>query len=352
MIVPRYDKTRKRMVYDIRLENEFGKMQFFPFGHTSKTLAKEYQEKLRNQIREWRAFPERKLREATFSEFVRKEYLPKHARGLSRERDYKSICDKLCREKWADQSIKSIVRHDVEPYLTRRYNEVSVYMANREFTILKGIFTKAEQWQYRLPGYNPCRGVKMRKETPRMRILSKNESDGLLEVCRPKKGTGLTEAKAEELRDMIEIALETGPRKEELLNLKVEDINLETGMVRYEGKGGKIRFVPLNSRVREILEGRVRGRKKGYIFGTGKTPPKDFKRAFKSACERAKIDKVRIHDLRRTFGSRCAMAGVPPKTLQKWMGHESIETTMKYYVQIPEDFERDAIEKLVAFRKK
>jgi integrase len=45
------------------------------------------------------------------------------------------------------------------------------------------------------------------------------------------------------------------------------------------------------------------------------------------------------------------MAGVPPKALQKWMGHESIETTMKYYVQIPEEFEKEAIERANNSRK-
>ena len=40
------------------------------------------------------------------------------------------------------------------------------------------------------------------------------------------------------------------------------------------------------------------------------------------------------------------MQGDTPKTLQKWMGHKSIETTMKYYVVSPEDFEQDVIKRL------
>ncbi len=42
----------------------------------------------------------------------------------------------------------------------------------------------------------------------------------------------------------------------------------------------------------------------------------------------------------------CVLMNVPPKTLQKWMGHKSIETTMKYYVVSPEDFEQEAIKRL------
>ena len=42
----------------------------------------------------------------------------------------------------------------------------------------------------------------------------------------------------------------------------------------------------------------------------------------------------------------CVLMNIPPKTLQKWMGHKSIETTMKYYVVSPEDFEHEAIKRL------
>ncbi len=170
----------------------------------------------------------------------------------------------------------------------------------------------------------------------------------------PKKATGLTETEAIDLQDKIEITLNCGPRKKELLNIRVADINFETGMLRLLGKGGKTRFVPVNKRAREIFERRVKARtgKAGYIFGKGMKPPRDFKRAYKSACKRAGIEDARIHDLRRTFGTRCAMAAVPPKTLQKWMGHSNIETTMKYYVQIPEEFEKEAIERLTDLGKK
>lgn len=134
----------------------------------------------------------------------------------------------------------------------------------------------------------------------------------------PKKVRGLSEKETIELKDQIEVTLQTGPRKEELLQLRCCDINLESGTVRYLGKGGKTRFVPMNERAREILERRVKARKgnmESYIFGDGKAAPKDFKKAFGSACKRAGLEDCRPHDLRRTFGTRCAMARVPPKTL-------------------------------------
>ncbi|MDA8083090.1 MAG: site-specific integrase [Nitrospiraceae bacterium] len=348
------DKRTKKPVWDVRIRNEHGKLQFFPVGDTRKTFVKECEEKLKAQVREWKMFPEHKIKSATFREFVIKEYLPKHASGKRSERDYISICKKLNREMWADKQLQAITRHDVEPYLTRRYTERSDATANREFTILKGIFTKAEDWGFIPRGTNPCKGVKLVKEEPRLRILSTEESIRLLDKCKPIHDTPFWRWRALEIRDQIEIVLETGPRKEELLQLKCDDINFETRMVRYHGKGGKKRSVPMNKRAREILERRVEarnGNRKSFLFGDGGVAPQDFKRAFKTVCNSAGIEDLRIHDLRRTFGSRCAMAGVPPKTLQKWMGHEDIKTTLKYYVHIPEDFEKEAIEKLSDFRK-
>ncbi|MGZ6560243.1 MAG: tyrosine-type recombinase/integrase [Solirubrobacteraceae bacterium] len=46
--------------------------------------------------------------------------------------------------------------------------------------------------------------------------------------------------------------------------------------------------------------------------------------------KRAGVREVRFHDLRHTFGTRCAAAGVPLRTLQAWMGHADIKTTMVY----------------------
>ena len=73
---------------------------------------------------------------------------------------------------------------------------------------------------------------------------------------------------------------------------------------------------------------------------------KAIKRSYGSDLKRAGLEDVRFHDLRRTFGTICVFKNVPSKTLQKWMGHKSIETTMKYYVVSPEDFEQDAIKRL------
>ena len=63
----------------------------------------------------------------------------------------------------------------------------------------------------------------------------------------------------------------------------------------------------------------------GYPLERGQVS-KRFKRTLK----RAGVREVRFHDLRHTFGTRCAAAVVPLRTLQAWMGHADIKTTMVY----------------------
>ena len=56
----------------------------------------------------------------------------------------------------------------------------------------------------------------------------------------------------------------------------------------------------------------------------------EVSRRFKAALKRAGVREVRFHDLRHTFGTRMAAAGVPMRTLQEWMGHADIKTTLIY----------------------
>jgi integrase len=51
---------------------------------------------------------------------------------------------------------------------------------------------------------------------------------------------------------------------------------------------------------------------------------------FKAALSRAGVPEVRFHDLRHTFGTRMAAAGVPMRTRYEWMGYRDFKTTLIY----------------------
>jgi integrase len=68
-------------------------------------------------------------------------------------------------------------------------------------------------------------------------------------------------------------------------------------------------------------------------------------RRYKRSLKAAKLDDGRFHDLRHTYGTEMAAAGVPMRTLQEWMGHASIETTERYADFAPNRHEADLVAK-------
>jgi integrase len=67
-------------------------------------------------------------------------------------------------------------------------------------------------------------------------------------------------------------------------------------------------------------------------------------RRFSAALKTAGLDDSRrFHDLRHTFGTQCAAAGVAMRTLQEWMGHKHISTTQRYADYAPSNREADMI---------
>jgi len=65
----------------------------------------------------------------------------------------------------------------------------------------------------------------------------------------------------------------------------------------------------------------------------------------RDALHAAGVRRITFHELRHTFGTRMAAAGVPMRMLQEWMGHRDIKTTMIYADYAPSDHERELIQR-------
>jgi len=141
----------------------------------------------------------------------------------------------------------------------------------------------------------------------------------------------------------------TGLRQGELLGLRWRDVDWGAQKVRVVRPyvRGKFRppksrlssrAVPMADRVGRELEllfqGSAYQAEDDLVFGhphTGHPLERgQVSKRFKRTLKRAGVREVRFHDLRHTFGTRCAAAGVPLRTLQAWMGHADIKTTMVY----------------------
>ena len=76
--------------------------------------------------------------------------------------------------------------------------------------------------------------------------------------------------------------------------------------------------------------------------------PTTLLKRFKAALVAAEVREGRFHDLRHTFGTRMAAAGVPMRTLQEWLGHRDFATTLIYADYQPSAREADLVDS--AFR--
>jgi integrase len=71
-------------------------------------------------------------------------------------------------------------------------------------------------------------------------------------------------------------------------------------------------------------------------------------RRYKEALKAAGLRPIRFNDLRHTFGTQMAAAGVPLRTLQEWMGHRDFKTTLIYADYAPSEHEAEMVERALA----
>jgi integrase len=148
-------------------------------------------------------------------------------------------------------------------------------------------------------------------------------------------------------------ARSTGLRRAELFSLQWEHVDFNTNVLTLtipRTKAGRVRCVPMNSLVRELLRSLPSRLKGEWVLpsATGETSldSQNFmNRVFTPALKRAGLRDFRWHDLRHTFASRLVMKGVDIRTVQELLGHADIRMTLRYSHLSPAHL-LDAVEKL------
>jgi integrase len=269
------------------------------------------------------------------------------------------------------RSLERVEPADIEAFMAAKRREglatksvlnyVSVLHSIFEFGIRRGWATR-----------NPCKMIeKPERPTPNgdIRFLD----DALLAT---EEGDRL----APTLRAIYLTAAMTGLRQGELLGLRWRDVDWIAGRIRVRrnwvrGQFGEpksrrsSRSVPLADRVAGELDRHFKSSSfaadDDLVFphpalGSPLDRSKLLKR-FKAAIKRAGVGQfrevtqpngkvelrpsTRFHDLRHTFGTRMAAAGVPMRTLQEWMGHRDIATTLIYADYSPSEHEAEWVER-------
>jgi integrase len=143
------------------------------------------------------------------------------------------------------------------------------------------------------------------------------------------------------LQDILVFALSTGMRRGEILGLEWRAVALNRQvLVVMKSKNGEKRTVPLNSCLVGLLSRQAAiCAKNSFVFTTScetRIDARNLTRAFYSALEKAEITNFCFHDLRHTFATRLAQAGVDLYKVQRLLGHKSPTMTQRYAHHSPE----------------
>ena len=239
--------------------------------------------------------------------------------------------------------LDTILLIDVEKFI-RKIQSTAPKGYKVYYRTLKAAFNRAKLWGY--ISVNEFEKIKL----PRIQKIKEDylSSDDVKLI--------VDKAESTLIKNVIVFAYNTGMRLSEIVFLEWSSVNLNkkiitVGSERFVTKSKKIRHIPMNDTVYQLLLSIKPTDKQNrkYVFGktasmhyTSDFFSKKFKKAFKETG--IKTDYC-FHSLRHGFASRLAQLGVPIITISKLLGHSSISTTM-IYSQVNLDDLRQGIEKL------
>ena len=158
-----------------------------------------------------------------------------------------------------------------------------------------------------------------------------------------------------------EFFLMTGMRDQEVMYTYWSDVNLAASTVRvshkpdrnWTPKAYKEREIPIPTKlVKSLKAWKTKSEKTcSLVFATAGCNPKlNFLDDLKAVAERAKLDKDNfwLHKFRATFATWSLWAGVDLRTVQQWLGHSDIESTMRYLKPSRSQHVRDKVNEIFA----
>jgi integrase len=158
------------------------------------------------------------------------------------------------------------------------------------------------------------------------RFLNNEERMRLIKACQESESKGLY--------PVVILALSTGMRRGEILNLKWNDVDLDRGAILLQTtKNGERRFVPLVGIALELLKSRHTNQfANSLVFPAPHSPSKpiDIRSAWENALEKARISNFRFHDLRHTAASYLAMNQASLLEIGTLLGHKTVQMTKRY----------------------
>lgn len=233
-------------------------------------------------------------------------------------------------------------KNEIEAYITEIHKRYKQKTVKRKLASIKAFYNYLEEEELIDETIFRKIKVKFKEDIILPRIISREEIETLLNYMYKCLGNADERTESGYLRDLavIETFFAIGARVYEISNIKKESINLNTGLIRIMGKGGKERYIQIGDRtVLSVLNKYYEENKaaigvSGYFFVNrrGKRySEQSIRIMLKKYTERAGIDRnITPHMFRHSFATFLIEEGVDISCVQGILGHSSIKTTQIY----------------------
>ncbi|EFK95606.1 phage integrase family protein [sediment metagenome] len=247
----------------------------------NKRAAEDLLHKRKHEIREGIFFPGHNLSSVSFKDMAG-TYWDLHAKQKPSAQTTQYHL-KMLVDFFGSTPLDKIKVPDILQYLNGVKERSSAATANRHHNILRAIFNRALEWE-KFNGTNPAAKVKQfRVENSRTQFLEMADITRLLAAC------------DSEIEPIVSLAILTGMRRGEIVNLRWEHIDMKNGIIHVlKTKSGEPREIPIASNLMPILEARRKG-DGGPVFNIS---TRALNSHFSKALKLAGIAGFRFHDLR------------------------------------------------------
>ncbi len=234
-----------------------------------------------------------------------------------------------------------LLKARIEEYITELHKKYKQKTVKRKIASIKAFYRYLEE-EERLEGSNPFTKIRVKfKEIESLpRIIPRNDIERLLNHMYDVMKQSGQEATIYRDLSVIEMFFATGARVYEISNLKIQDIDLDNGIIKLFGKGSKERYVQIGSpEVLEVVKEYYRLNqqeidKSGFFFVNrqGKRFSEQSIRRMirKYSCQAGISIHITPHMFRHSVATYLLEEGVDIMYIQKILGHSSIKTTQIY----------------------
>lgn len=251
---------------------------------------------------------------------------------------YRGVIDNHIVPALGERKIGDVERAEVAAvhYRLRRTPAI----ANCTLQVLSQMFRMAERWGLLPSGSSPCRSHRRYRLRTRERFLTPEEYRRLGRVLANGEADGsFTESAVAALRLLIL----TGCRRDEILTLRWDDVDLAAGELRLRDSKTGTRNVALTSAVKVVLGGIPRQPDNPWVI-VGARPGRrlmTLKSTWRRVRHSADLGDMRLHDLRHSYASRALALGENLPMIGRLLNHAQTTTTARY-AHLMQDAERAA----------